>query len=354
MLTIDVIEALDGPSEELVRRVPARGSGEFQLGAQVIVRESQSGVFFRDGKVYDVFDAGRHTLSTLNMPLLGKALTNRVFGKSPFKAEVYFVNHRVFLGLKWGTRDPIAYRDKELSVVRLRSHGEMAIRVTDAGLFVNKVVGTQGTYETKAIEGFLKTIVLSSLAQALAAQLDSIYDLAFKYDELATATKARVFDEFAAYGTELVDFLIESITPPDEVQQRIDERSGIAAVGDLQDYLRYKSALAIGEAATHPGTTAGSEMAAATGLGLGLAVMRDAQQGTSAGTTATGSGSTPATIACLSCAHQVPAGSKFCPECGTSLIANLCMKCNQPLVADAKFCAACGAPVNAGEPIAES
>jgi membrane protease subunit (stomatin/prohibitin family) len=95
-------------------------------------------------------------------------------------------------------------------------------------------------------------------------------------------------------------------------------------------------------------------MAAATGLGLGLAVMRDAQQGTSGGTAATGSASVPATIACFSCAHRVPAGSKFCPECGMSLVTNRCAKCTEPLVAAAKFCAACGTPVDAGEATAEA
>src|SRR5450631_4067956 len=125
-MTIDVIEVPDGNATEMVRRVPSSGSGDFKLGAQVIVRESQVGVFFRDGKCYDAFGPGRHTLSTLNMPLLGERITDKVFGESPFKAEVYFVNQKVFMSVKWGTRDPIAYRDKDLSVVRLRSHGELA------------------------------------------------------------------------------------------------------------------------------------------------------------------------------------------------------------------------------------
>ena len=189
-------------------------------------------MFFRDGKSYDTFGPGRHTLSTLNLPLIGKRVTDRVFGQSPFKAEVYFVNQNVFLNIKWGTRDPIAYRDRELSLVRLRAHGEMAVRITDPMLFVTKVVGARGVYTTRDIEGFLKSLVLSSLAQTLAGVLESIFDLPTRYDELTTATKARVFDEFDAYGTELVELVIEFITPP-EVQARIDERSGMGAVGDL-------------------------------------------------------------------------------------------------------------------------
>ncbi len=346
-MTIDVVEALDGSADEMVRRVPSAGSGEFKLGAQVIVRESQTGVFFRDGKSYDAFGPGRHTLSTLNMPLLVGRVTDRVFGESPFKAEVYFVNHRVFLNIKWGTRDPIAYRDTQLSLVRLRAHGEMAVRVSDPVLFVNKVVGTQGVYTTKNIQGFLKSLVVSSLAQTIGAMLESIFDLPVRYDEVATATKVRVFDEFAAYGTELVDFIIESITPPDEVQARIDERSGMAAVGDLDSYLRYKGALALGEAASSPGGGAGGVVDAAAGLGLGMAVMRSAQQATSAAA-ASGPANVPsASIACSFCSKPVPAGSRFCPECGTTLVANLCTKCQQPLTENAKFCASCGTPTRA-------
>lgn len=344
-MTIDVIEALDNTGEEMVRRVPPAGSGEFKLGAQVIVRESQVGVFFRDGKCYDAFGPGRHTLSTLNLPLLTERVTDRVFGESPFRAEVYFVNQKVFLNVKWGTRDPIAYRDKELALVRLRAHGQMAVRVSDPVLFVNKVVGTQGVYTTKDVVGFLKSLVVSSLAEGVAEVLDSIFDLPTRYAELGTAAKVRVFDQFASYGTELVDFVIESITPPEEVQTRIDERSGMAAIGDLDSYLRYKSAMAIEDAASNP-SGAGGDVGAAAGLGLGLAVMRQAQTATQVLGATTGSPGAAASISCPSCGHSTPQGAKFCPECGTTLIANLCVNCKQPLTQGAKFCAHCGTPTS--------
>lgn len=339
-MTIDVIEAPDGAETEMVRRVPSTGAGEFKLGAQVIVRESQTAVFFRDGMSLDTFGPGRHTLSTMNLPLIGAPVTNRVFGQSPFKAEVYFVNQNVFAAIEWGTRDPIAYRDQELALVRLRAHGELAVRVTDPVLFVNKVVGARGIFTGKDIEGFLKSIVVSTLAQIVGGMLTSIFDLPVRYDELATATKARVFDEFAAYGTELVSLVIESITPPDEVQARIDERSGIGAVGDLDRYLRYKSALAVEEAATHPGG-AGGPMDAAVGLGLGMSVMRSAQEGTSPVAVTNGT-TTAAPVSCPACPETAPAGSRFCPHCGASLVAELCSNCRQPLPPDARFCAGCG------------
>jgi len=339
-VTLEVIEVPDGAGTEIVRRVPSSGSGEFKLGAQVIVRESQTAIFFRDGRSLDTFGPGRHTLSTLNLPLIGGRVTDRVFGQSPFKAEVYFVNRNVFAAIKWGTRDPIAYRDQQLTLVRLRAHGELAVRVTDPVLFVNKVVGVRGIFTGKDIEGFLKAIVVSTLAQVLGGVLGSIFDLAVRYDELTTATKAKVFGEFAAYGTELVSLVIESITPPEEVQARIDERSGIGAVGDLDHYLRYKSAIAVGEAATHPGG-AGGPLDAAVGLGLGMSVMRSAQQGTAPGTVGNGTVMIPG-IPCPSCPQTAPAGSRFCPHCGTALTSDSCANCRQPLMTGAKFCPHCG------------
>lgn len=335
---IEVIEVPDGAGTEMVRRVPAAGSGEFTMGAQVIVRESQVAVFFRDGKSYDVLGAGRHTLSTLNLPLIGARLTGRVFGQSPFKAEVYFVNQNVF-SVKWGTRDPIAYRDRELAMVRLRAHGEMAVRVSDPVLFVNKVVGARGIYAAKDVEGFLKSLVLSSLAQVIGGILDTVFNLPVHYDEIAAATKARVFAEFAACGTELAGFVIESITPPAEVQDRIDERSSLGAIGDLEAYRRYKGAVALGDAASAP-HVAGGALDTAAGLAMGMYMMREARDALSE-TPARPAGAWPESF-CGSCRQAVPPGSRFCPRCGARLSPVPCKKCQQPLTAGARFCASCG------------
>ena len=341
-MTIEVIEVPDGAGTEMVRRVPAAGSGEFTLGAQVIVRESQLAVFFRDGKSYDVFGPGRHTLSTLNLPLIGARLTGRVFGQSPFKAEVYFVNRNVFT-IKWGTRDPIAYRDRELAMVRLRAHGEMAVRVSDPVLFVNKVVGARGMYTAKDVEGFLKSLVLSSLAQTIGGVLDTIFDLPGHYDEIATAARARVFAEFAACGTELAGLVIESITPPAEVQERIDERSSISVIGDLDTYRRYKGAVALADAASAP-NAAGGALGTATGLAMGMYMMREARDAL-AETPARPADSNPASP-CGSCRQAVPPGSRFCPRCGASFSPVPCENCHQPLTAGARFCASCGHPTS--------
>ena len=139
----DVVEAPDQGLNQMVYRVPNSGSGDFRLGSQVIVRENQVAVFFRDGKALDVFRPGRHTLTTNNIPLLGTLINLPFGGQTPFQAEVYFVNMKTFTGMKWGTPTPIVFRDSELHTVPLRAFGGYTLRVQDPQLFVNGVVGTE-------------------------------------------------------------------------------------------------------------------------------------------------------------------------------------------------------------------
>src|SRR5512134_4014629 len=134
---IEVIECLDRASETIVSRFPERGSAEIKLGAQLIVRESQAAVFFRDGRALDTFGPGRHTLTTLNVPLLTKALSLPLGGTSPFRAEVCFVNLKSFVNQKWGTMEPILFRDSELQMVRLRAFGMYSFRISNPQVFLN-------------------------------------------------------------------------------------------------------------------------------------------------------------------------------------------------------------------------
>src|SRR5829696_6011961 len=136
MALLDVIEFLDPSGQQIVHRVPETGSGEFRLGSQLIVRESQRAVFFRDGKALDVFGPGRHTLSTNNIPLLTGLLGLPFGGESPFKAEVFFVSMREFTDMKWGSAQPLVYRDTEFGMIRLRAFGTYSIRVADPQLLV--------------------------------------------------------------------------------------------------------------------------------------------------------------------------------------------------------------------------
>ncbi len=352
MAILDLIEYPTEYADELVHRVPEHDSGEFRLGSQLVVRESQRAVFFRDGKALDVFGPGRHTLSTNNIPLLTGLLGLPFGGKSPFRAEVYFVSMREFTDMKWGTAQPLVYRDTELGMIRLRAFGTYSMRVADPQLFVNQVVGSRGAFSTNAIDEFLRSIVINEFNDLLGSAQTSILDIQGMTGELATTARNALGDDFQRLGLELTTFQISAITPPDEVQQRIDERSGMAALGDMTTYMQYRTAQAIGDAATNPG--AGGD-AASTGVGFGAGIgmgqamaqsMRDAfaEPGGQAQPASPAASSGTATMACPHCQATIPAGSKFCPNCGQQLQTVLvaCPKCGTENVAGAKFCTNCG------------
>ena len=314
-MAIEVIEWKDDSGREMVWRFS--GGGELKLGAQLVVSENQWAVFFRDGKALDTFSAGRHTLTTANVPLLTR-LTGLPFGgTSPFRADVYYVAKKVFTGMKWGTREPVVFRDVELAMVRLRANGNFAARVTDPQLFVNQIVGSQDRYGVEAIEGYLRDVIVARLNDVLGSTLKTIFDLPQHYDELAEALKGRVAGDFSKYGLEMTDFFVGAITPPDEVQKVIDERTGMAAVGDQNTYLKFKAAQAMGDAAKNPsgdgGAAAGIGLGVGAGIGLTVAGMiKDAMAPGSGGTAVTGTGAF-----CANCGTKLPDGAKFCPGCGT-------------------------------------
>ena len=268
---IDVIEAPNQGLADIVVRVPQSGSGDFQLGSQVIVRESQTAVFFRDGKALDSFGAGRHTITTANLPLITNLL-ERIFssGKNIFTAEVYFVNRREFLEQKWGTPEPITLRDKDLGMVRLRAFGNYSMQVSDPQLFVTKIVGTQGLYQTTQIDAYLRGVIISRMTDVLASSGASFLDLPALFDELSAGIKARLADDFAAQGITLKQMFIQSVSPTEETQKAIDERASMGAIGNMQAYLQYKAARALGDAAQAGGGDAGSLTGAGLGLGAGV------------------------------------------------------------------------------------
>lgn len=269
MAILQVIEWFDPSGREMVHRVPERGSGEFRFGSQLIVRESQAAVFFRDGKALDTFGPGRHTLSTANIPLLVNLLSLPFGGESPFKAEVYFVNLKQFTDMKWGTAQPIPMRDRDLGMVRLRAFGNYAIQIGDPALFVNSIVGSRQLYETSDIEGYLRGIVISKLTDLLGTINVGFLDLASQFEELSAALKAKVRDDFSALGVTLLGFYIQSITPTEETEKAIDERAAMGAIGDMQAYLQFKAARALGDAAQASGGEAGGMTGAGFGLGAG-------------------------------------------------------------------------------------
>lgn len=268
MPRLEVIEYFDPSNRSLVARFPATGSGEIQYGAQLIVQQNQEAVFFRDGQAMDVFGPGRHTLTTANVPLITRILT-LPWEKSPFRALVYFVGKQTFVDQKWGTRQPIAFRDQELGVVRLRGFGRYSMRVADSSVLINTLVGTQGKYTTSEISDFLRDLIIVRITDLLGSMQLSIFDLPARFDEIAAAARLKVAEDFARYGLEVVDFFVNAITPPPEVQQAIDARASMKTIGDLHGYTLYQAGNSMRKLAEQPQSGA----AAGATAGLGMAFM---------------------------------------------------------------------------------
>ena len=267
---MEVIEFLDNSGNTMVKRMPNDGPGEIKWGAQLTVRESQEAVFFRDGKALDVFKPGRHVLQTQNIPLIGKWVTSFGYGPdSPFRSEVYFVGKQLFPNLKWGTKEPILFKDSELKMIRIRSFGSFSIQIADSLLFINKIVGTKGTYRNEDIEDYLKSIVISRLTNILGDEMKTVFDMPSSFDDISLAARVKLQSEFDGLGLYLHDFYINSISVPEDVQQVIDQRSGMSAIGNMDEFMKYKIALSLENASQNEGV-AGNALGTGVGAGMGM------------------------------------------------------------------------------------
>lgn len=265
---IQIIEWLDDSNNTLVYRFPVHDQ-EIKMGAQLTVRENQVALFINEGQLADVFKPGRYELSTQNMPIMTTLRGWKYGFDSPFKAEVYFFNTRLFTDLKWGTSNPVMMRDAEFGMIRMRAFGTYAFRIADPKEFFKTVVGTQGLTTTEDILGQLRSTIVSHMSDIVAESKIAALDLASSYRELGTLAQKELGPSFTAFGLELVRFNIDNISLPEEVEAAMDQRTKLGVLGDkMGQYTQMQAAESIKVAAANPGGIAG----AGVGLGAGMAM----------------------------------------------------------------------------------
>ncbi len=293
----DVVEYPNEMKDEIVHRIPEQGAGDFRIGSQVIVRESQSAAFYRDGKALDVFGAGRHTITTANIPVLidfiGKAFNDR----SPFTAEVYFVSMREFVDEKWGTPQPIIVRNPgmALGVALLQGYGTYGFQVSDPQQFVTQVVGVNGAYRTTDIQARLRSMLLSKLQDLLGetTAAKNVPELIAMVEEIGAGVRAKAQDDFKALGLTLKAFYVESLKPSD----RSAEELRAMGMLDVATYTQLQAADAMRDAANNPQGGAGLTAGIGAGMGIGNVLTGSLQQGAAGGAAAaSGAASTPSVM----------------------------------------------------------
>lgn len=333
---LSVIEWKDASNDIIVYRYPLTDREEIMNSSTLIVRESQVAMFVHKGEIADVFGPGTYKLATENIPFLTKILSLTTGGNSRIKAEVYFVNTKRFLGLKWGTQNPIMMRDVDFGNIRLRGYGTFAFKVEDATKFMRECFGTNPIYRVSDIVTQYKSTLIQLLTDAIGESKLSALDLAANYKELGKSVEEKSKEEFAPLGLKLSNFVIENLSLPDDVEKMLDERTKMGVMADkMGTYTQFKAANAIEESAKNP--SAGGLAGLGVGLGAGVNM---GNVFANAINTAKDT-KKQVTIQCIKCGASIPGKSKFCPECGASQALS-CPKCGEPISKGSKFCVNCG------------
>ena len=265
---IDIIEWNDDTDDTMAWRF-SRPKSEIKNGAQLIVRPGQMAILVDQGKMADVFQPGRHELTTANMPLLSSFRGWKYGFESPFKADVLFLATKQFVGRKWGTSNPIILNDKNLGPVRLRAYGTCAVRVADGRKFLTEIVGATSLFTVDQIGEQLRDIVVAKMSGALAESNVGIYELSTKYEEVAEVAQREIADQVKQLGLEVTQLVIENVSLPPEVEATIDQKTRMNMLDNLDRYTRLQSADAIRDAARNPNGGAAAGIGIAVGAALG-------------------------------------------------------------------------------------
>lgn len=266
---IDVIDWTDDTRDTMVWRFERRGNA-IKYGAKLTVREGQTAVFIHEGQLADVFSPGLYMLETNNMPVM-TTLQHWDHGfNSPFKAEVYFLSTTRFNDLKWGTKNPIMCRDPEFGPVRIRAFGTYSMRISDAATFMKEIVGTDGEFTADEVSDQIRNIIAQEFSRVIAGSGIPVLDMAANTADLGKLVTTAIAPLVANYGLALPEFYIENISLPEEVEKALDKRTSVGIAGDLNKYMQFSAAEAMGK----PGS-AGDAMTAGMGAAMGMAMAQN-------------------------------------------------------------------------------
>ena len=277
---IEIIEWTDASRHTLVHRFPDDDKA-IKNGAQLIVRESQHAQLVYLGQFGDLFDPGRHRLTTGNIPVLTRLRSWKYALESPFKVDIYFLTTRLVAGNKWGTSHPVMMRDNELGVVRVRAFGTYDFRITRPALFLKEVAGSDHDFTLDEFSDTMRSRIVSVFSDALASANIPVFDIASRYAEIGEALLPVINPIMASrYGLEIPTFVVENVSVPPEVEDAIDKRSSMAAIGDLNEYVKYQLAQGMARGSSSGGVAA--EMA--VGLSVAQQILQQQKIGRAEGT----------------------------------------------------------------------
>jgi excisionase family DNA binding protein len=281
---LEIIQWEDDSRDTISWRFPDEDK-EIKRGAQLIVRESQTCQFIYLGQFGDTFGPGKHSLVTENIPILSTLKGWKYGFESPFKADVYFINTRLFTGNKWGTSNPVMLRDQDFGIVRARAFGTYDFRVADVRTFLKEVAGTDHQFRLDEFADTMRSRIVSVFTDALASAKVPVLDVAARYSELGEALLPLINPTLVGkYGIEMGSFIVENVSVPPEVEQAIDKRSSMAAVGNLNDYVKFQMAESMGKGEGGGAASTAAQLGAGVAMGQQMmAAMGSAQSTPAAG-----------------------------------------------------------------------
>lgn len=341
---LKVIEWQGFTDKTMVYKFEVPDRYEIMTGSQLVVREGQAAIFVHKGQIADVFTAGTWKLETENLPILSKLGSWKYGYDMPIKSDVYFVNLKQFVGMKWGTANPIMMRDKDFGMIRLSGHGEYAFHVCNPELFMKEYFGTLHSCTTDKIQEYLKGIVLMELTDLIGECEIPALDLASNYRELGDTARDKACEKFGKLGLAVDEVIIKNLKLPEAVERAMDKRTTLGVFdGKMNEYAQYESVGAMRDAAKNPGT---GGMFAGMGIGLGAGARVGAEFSNNMDRIFEQHAKKQ--VECSKCGAKMPFDAKFCSNCGAKNGGvDSCAKCGAILSAGAKFCPECGAPTKA-------